>query len=103
MQRRLKLITRSSELVEKNGRLDYPLASDEIAGRHFAVWTTTPANPFGPHKHEQREIWFILEGQAIVSLDGQESSVQGGDMIQLDPWVEHGLRTDGRVRWICMG
>jgi len=103
MQRRLELITRGSELVEVNGRLDYPLASDEIAGRHFAVWTTTPANPFGPHKHEQREIWFILEGYATVSLDEQESSVQGGDMIQLDPWVEHGLRTDGRVRWICMG
>jgi quercetin dioxygenase-like cupin family protein len=97
------VITRGSELEEKNGRVDYPLTSKEIAGRHFAVWTTTPANPFGPHKHKQRELWFILEGQATVSLDGQESAVQGGDMIQLDPWVEHGLRTETRARWICMG
>jgi quercetin dioxygenase-like cupin family protein len=97
------VITRGSELEEKNGRVDYPLTSKEIAGRHFAVWTTTPANPFGPHKHKQRELWFILEGQATVSLDGQESAVQGGDMIQLDPWIEHGLRTETRVRWICMG
>jgi mannose-6-phosphate isomerase-like protein (cupin superfamily) len=98
-----KLITKGSELEEKNGRVDYPLTSDEIAGRHFAVWTTTPTNPFGPHKHEQRELWFILEGRATVSLDGRESSVHGGDMIQLDPWIEHGLRTETQVRWICMG
>ena len=57
------MITRGNVLPEKNGRKDYPLTSDEIAGRHFAVWTTTPGNPFGPHKHEQREIWFILDGQ----------------------------------------
>ena len=97
------MITRGSELEEKNGRKDYRLVSNEISGRHFAVWTTRPANPFGPHKHEQREIWFILEGQATVSIDGTESAVQGGDMIQLEPWVEHGLRTEGQVRWICMG
>jgi mannose-6-phosphate isomerase-like protein (cupin superfamily) len=97
------MITRGQELPEKNGRKDYPLTSDEIAGRHFAVWTTTPSNPFGPHKHEQREIWFILEGRATVSIDGEESAVQGGDMIQLDPWVEHGLQTKTQVRWICMG
>ena len=69
------MITRGNELEKKNGRKDYPLISDEVAGRHFAVWTTTPANPFGPHKHEQREIWFILEGQATVSVDGEESEI----------------------------
>ena len=98
------MIIRRSELPEQRKGLKlYPLTSDEIAGRHFAAWVTTPENPFGPHKHEQRELWFIMEGQAVVSIDGQEHTVEPGDLIELPPWVEHGLRTDSGVRWICMG
>jgi mannose-6-phosphate isomerase-like protein (cupin superfamily) len=98
------MIIRGSELAEgKNGLKLYPLTSDEIAGQHFGTWVTTPETPFGPHRHEQRELWFIMEGRAVISLDGQELTVEVGDLIELPPWVEHGLRTDGQVRWICMG
>ena len=71
--------------------------------RHFVVRVTTPDNPFKPHKHEQREIWFIIDGEALLSLDGTDHRVETGDLIELEPWVEHGLRTTGRVEWICLG
>ena len=70
---------------------------------HFVIRTTRPQNPFLPHKHEGTEMWFILEGEAILSLDGQDHPVAAGDLIQLKPWSEHGLRTESHVRWICMG
>jgi quercetin dioxygenase-like cupin family protein len=39
----------------------------------------------------------------LVSLDGQEHVVETGDVIILEPWVEHGLRTEGQVKWVCLG
>jgi mannose-6-phosphate isomerase-like protein (cupin superfamily) len=97
------MIIRGTELPTKKGLKLYPLTSKEIAGQHFGVWITTPDNPFAPHAHERREIWFIVEGQAIVTLDGEEHAIEAGDLVELPPWVEHGLRTDDRVTWICMG
>ena len=98
------MIVKGSELPESDhGRKLYPLTSHEIAGRHFATWATTPDHPFPSHKHEQRELWFIVDGLAIATLDGQEQLVESGDLIELAPWVEHGLRTDTEVKWICMG
>jgi mannose-6-phosphate isomerase-like protein (cupin superfamily) len=67
------------------------------------VRITTPANPFKPHRHEAEEVWYIVNGQALVSLDGQEHVVEAGDVIILEPWVEHGLRTEGQVKWVCLG
>jgi mannose-6-phosphate isomerase-like protein (cupin superfamily) len=48
-------------------------------------------------------MWFILEGEALISLDGEEHRVFAGDLIELEPWSDHGLRTETEVRWICMG
>ena len=102
------MIVRGSELPEKNGRKPYPIAPGATAGWdhpgwHFVIRTTTPDTPFAAHKHEGTEMWFILEGEAILSLDEEEYPVAAGDLIQLEPWSEHGLCTESRVRWICMG
>jgi mannose-6-phosphate isomerase-like protein (cupin superfamily) len=97
------MIIRGDELTQDKGLKLYPLTSKEVAGNHFGVWVTTPDNPFKPHKHEQREIWFIVEGTATITLDGEEHTVGAGDLVELPPWVEHGLRTDDAVTWICMG
>ena len=99
------MITKGKSLpVQREaGRKPYPLASQEVVIKHFVVRVTTPDNPFIPHKHDQRELWFILEGDATVSLNGEEHPVEAGDLIELAPWVEHGLRTESQVTWICLG
>lgn len=98
------MIIRGGDLPESGkGRRVYPLTAHEIAIRHLVTRVTGPDNPFGPHKHEQLELWFILEGQAVVSLDGQEYVVESDDLIEIPAWVEHGLRAETEVRWICMG
>ena len=97
------MITRGSSLPAKNGRKPYPLSCDDVVVRHWVIRETTPDNPFEPHKHAQRELWFIMDGSALLSLDGQDNPVGKGDLIELAPWVEHGLRTEGQVTWLCLG
>jgi len=97
------MIIKGRTLPQQGGRKPYPLRSNEIVAKHFVVRVTTPDNPFQPHKHTQREIWFIMQGEALVNLNGDEHVVEAGDLIELEPWVEHGLRTENRVTWICLG
>lgn len=97
------MIIRAQDLPDQNGRKGYPIADRQHLLHHLAVRVTTPANPFKPHRHEAEEIWYIIAGRAWVSLDGQEQEVMAGDLILLRPWVEHGLRTDDQVTWICLG
>lgn len=91
----------SMELIK--GRRGYDLAGREISAKHFAFRITEPNNPFRAHKHVQSELWFIVKGNAKVLLDGTEYEVEENDLIILDPWVEHGLRTNSQVSWICIG
>ncbi len=97
------MIIKGRTLTAENGRKPYPLAGHSTLLRHFVVRVTTPENPFPPHKHEQPELWYIVDGEALVRLDGQEHPVEAGDLIVLEPWVEHGLHTHTQVTWICLG
>ncbi|MGC8779652.1 MAG: cupin domain-containing protein [Anaerolineae bacterium] len=97
------MIIRGQDIPDQNGRKGYPIAGRQGVLHHLAVRVTTPANPFKPHRHEAEEIWYIIAGRAWVNLDGQEHEVATGDVILLAPWVEHGLRTDGEVTWMCLG
>jgi mannose-6-phosphate isomerase-like protein (cupin superfamily) len=96
------MIIRRSEVQERGGRRAYPL-DEQVLVHHFVVRVTTPENPFKPHRHEQAELWYIADGQALVSLDGNERALQGGDLVVIEPWVEHGLRTERQSTWICLG
>lgn len=96
------MIVRAKDLTDDKGRTAYPLGELQ-AFRHFVSRVTTPANPFVPHSHKGVELWFILEGEATVTLEGKESPVETGDLIILLPWREHGLSSKGQVRWLCIG
>jgi mannose-6-phosphate isomerase-like protein (cupin superfamily) len=85
------------------GRTAYPIADQQTLLHHLSVYHTTPGVPFPPHKHERIEIWYIVEGEAIISLDGVEDTVRGGDVVVLPSWVEHGLRSETSARWVCLG
>lgn len=97
------MIIRDSEIPEVGGRKGYPIAGQQSILHHLAVRITTLDKPFKPHRHEAEEIWYIIEGTALVELDGQEHAVAAGDLIILKPWVEHGLRSETQVKWICLG
>jgi quercetin dioxygenase-like cupin family protein len=80
--------------------IDVPNA---IAVQHFVIRSADPDNPFRPHKHEKEELWYMLEGEGIYSEDGNEHTVEAGDLIQIKPWALHGLSTESNIAWICLG
>lgn len=77
--------------------------NNNVKLKHFVVRITTPGNPFKPHKHEQEELWFIINGHGVFTEDGNDYSIESDDLIQIKPWVLHGLKTDSSVKWICLG
>ena len=97
------MIIKASEIEIVNGRRPYELEGRQIVTKHFVTRVTTPDNPFKPHKHEQPELWFVIDGTVTVSLDGVDHTAGAGDLIVIDPWEEHGLRTESRTTWICLG
>jgi len=97
------MILKASTIPIVSGRRPYELGEREIAVHHFVTRVTTPENSFKPHKHAVPELWYIIDGEALVTLDGVEHLVEGGDLIVIDPWVEHGLRAKTRATWICLG
>ncbi len=44
------------------------------------------------HRHEPAEIYFVLEGTGIVTLDGVDHLVKPGDCVYVPPMAEHGVR-----------
>jgi mannose-6-phosphate isomerase-like protein (cupin superfamily) len=46
------------------------------------------------HRHEQPEIYLILEGTGILMLDGKESAVTAGTAVFIPGNAEHGLRNE---------
>ena len=97
------MVIRGSEIETKDGRRPYPLDGLEVLVKHFVVRVTTPSNPFKPHKHEQPELWFLIDGEAVVGIDGRDHTVKSGDLVTIEPWMEHGLRSESQATWICLG
>ena len=97
------MIIKSHIDPENQWRKVYSLDPNKINVNHFVVRTTLPDNPFKSHQHEQEELWFILEGEALYFEEGKETPVKKGDLIQIKSRVKHGLSTKSRVEWICLG
>lgn len=47
------------------------------------------------HRHAQPELYYILEGTGIMSIDGQERLVTAGAAIFIPGDAEHGIRGEG--------
>jgi quercetin dioxygenase-like cupin family protein len=51
-----------------------------------------PGTSIGEHKHgDNEELYIILEGQGIMTVDGETRAVSAGDVIVNKPFGTHGL------------
>lgn len=54
-----------------------------------------PGSSVGYHGHrEDEEVYIILEGTGMMTVNGQTSQVKKGDVILNKPWWKHGLEND---------
>jgi mannose-6-phosphate isomerase-like protein (cupin superfamily) len=81
----------------------YRLLSREDAGRGLAAWAhAVDIDGARPHYHRRStELYYVLEGEGVVVLDGVEHPVRRGSMVHIPPGVVHGAR--GRMRVLVVG
>jgi mannose-6-phosphate isomerase-like protein (cupin superfamily) len=77
------------------GREDAPLG--------LAAWAhAVDIDGARPHYHRRStELYYVLEGQGTVTLDGIEHPVRPGSIVHIPPGVVHGA--SGRVRVLVVG
>jgi mannose-6-phosphate isomerase-like protein (cupin superfamily) len=57
-----------------------------------------------PHRHvKTEEIYYILEGNGVMRIDGEEAPVGPGDAIAIPPGAEHQITNAGRwvLKFLC--
>jgi len=47
------------------------------------------------HSHEPEQMYYILEGRGLMTVDGVQREVSIGDTIFFDSFAEHGLENIG--------
>lgn len=70
---------------------------EELHSRLLGIGLTTvhPASSIGVHPHsDNEEIYLILSGEGVATLDGREVRVRPGDVMVNHPGGSHGLRND---------
>jgi mannose-6-phosphate isomerase-like protein (cupin superfamily) len=79
------------------------LISDEDAGLGPAAWVhAVDIDGARLHYHKRStELYYVLEGQGTVLLDGVEQAVQKGSLVHIPPGVVHGAQ--GRMRVLVVG
>lgn len=79
------------------------LISREDAGTGVAAWAHA-VDIDGAKQHYHRrgtELYYVLEGEGAVVLDGVEHPVRKGSLVHIPPGVVHGAR--GRMRVLVIG
>jgi mannose-6-phosphate isomerase-like protein (cupin superfamily) len=68
-----------------------------------AAWThAVDIDGARPHYHKRStELYYVLEGDGVVLLDGEEHPVRKGSLVHIPPGVVHGAR--GRMRVLVVG
>lgn len=62
-----------------------------------------PGKTLEPHFHHlPHVIILILEGTGVVHLDGEEYTIQKGDIIRISPETAHGFRADEKLVFLSV-
>jgi mannose-6-phosphate isomerase-like protein (cupin superfamily) len=81
--------------------LDTPTAG--ARNESLAEATLEPGQATERHYHaESEEVYYLLEGEAEMELDGERRSVTAGDAILIPPGAWHEIRArETPVRFLC--
>ena len=79
------------------------LISREDAALQPAAWAhTVDIDGAAPHYHKRStELYYVVEGEGTVILDGTEEPVRKGSMVHIPPGVVHAAK--GRMRVLVIG
>jgi mannose-6-phosphate isomerase-like protein (cupin superfamily) len=67
----------------------------ETAGITCGVTELGAGDWLGLHRHAPHEVYYVLAGAGIVSLEGKEIPVEAGTAVFIPGMAEHGIRQTG--------
>ena len=74
--------------------LDFPVVDRKMEA--FFAEFPTQSKPSEPHRHEGAELIYVIKGQMVVNLDGDDIALNEGDAMYFDPTTPHSYRREGR-------
>ena len=79
------------------------LLSRQDQDRNVAAWAhAVDIDGAKLHYHKSAtELYYVLEGEGTLSLDGEEHPVRKGSLVHIPPGVVHGAK--GRMRVLVVG
>lgn len=78
---------------------------DGMPNFYTRCFTLEPGGYIPAHRHDTIEHQqVILEGEMVLTLDGREVTVKGGDVVYLPPKSAHAYENRGnvKVRFLCV-
>jgi transcriptional regulator with XRE-family HTH domain len=75
--------------------LDFPV-TDRKMEAYYAEFKAH-AKPMQPHQHAGAEIIYVVTGQLVVNIDGDDTMLSQGDSIYFDSSFPHSYRQHGRA------
>ena len=61
-----------------------------------------PGSGIGYHEQKEDEIYYVLSGRGMMTIDGKEFEVKPGDAILTRPGSSHGLKQTGADNLVIM-
>jgi transcriptional regulator with XRE-family HTH domain len=74
--------------------LDFPVTNRKMEA--FLAEFPAGSKPSEPHEHEGAELIYVLNGQLVVNLDGQDITLDEGDAMYFDSGTPHSYYHEGR-------
>ena len=75
--------------------LDFPVTERKMEA-YYAEFEA-PSETTRPHKHEGAEIIYVIKGQLVVSIEGEDTTLDEGDSMYFDSGYAHSYRRQGRT------
>src|SRR5205823_12845489 len=71
------------------------IASRPLVGRNLlASFVRIQPNTVAPaHAHEEEQLFFVLEGEVELTMDGEVRMMRAGDVALIPAWVTHSVRS----------
>jgi len=90
----------SSPRYKRDNVTSHLLVSKLTCGSENLAVTLVEMDPGGVqhiHNHGPEQVYYILEGSGVMTVDDEHRQVQAGDCIYFPPFAKHGLENTGGI------
>ena len=81
--------------VYRFASLDYPVSDRKLNGYYVEI--ESEDEPSEPHEHPGAEIIYVLRGELVVNLEGEDFTLSEGDSMYFDSGHPHSYRRQGQA------